>query len=128
MLVSSSRWERGSASVATTLVLGQRNRTHIVRRRGLMFDTRFLVGAGAPRPCGTLHFLLEGELAFAFFAFAFFAFAFALFAFAFFAFFAFAFFAFSAFSVLAFSSAFGAGSNEGDKGRDQDRDQPGAHG
>ncbi len=62
MLVSSSRWERGSASVATTLVLGQRNRTHIVRRRGLMFDTRFLVGAGAPRPCGTLHFLLEGEL------------------------------------------------------------------
>lgn len=62
MLVSTSNWERGSARVATTLVLGHRNRTHIVRRRGLMFDTRFLVGAGTSRPCGTLHFLLDGEL------------------------------------------------------------------
>lgn len=62
MLVATSDWSQGAASVVTMVALGPQVRTHVVTRRGLTFDSRFVVGAEVVRDVVTIFLLVEGHL------------------------------------------------------------------
>ncbi len=60
MLVSRSEWARGELELSTTLALGKDLRIHAVRRRALVFDTRFSPGSSLERSVATIYLVVSG--------------------------------------------------------------------
>jgi AraC-like DNA-binding protein len=61
MLIGTSEWRSGRSEVDTRIVLDRRCRAHVVRRRGLLFDSRYSVGASEHSAKATLYFVLSGS-------------------------------------------------------------------
>jgi len=60
MLVASARFVLGSGTMRSRLVLGRGLRAHVVERRGLVFDTRFLPPSTRPSKSAVITVVLSG--------------------------------------------------------------------